>query len=197
MENLAKVLDAGKYWQKRWQDVKDDFWGDLKQHTLRALKKFLETSMEVQIQDLVGADHWEHNDYRRGYRNGYYYRHLDTSMGEARKIYLAKNQKEALSVFKTWSRKWRKLVPKAVKYIEEDYEYLVPFLNEPVEYRIKIRTTNAIERMFREVRRRIRPMNCFENCSSVERIIFSVFNRFNGVWENDAHLEARHFYQEK
>jgi len=43
--------------------------------------------------------------------------------------------------------------------------------------------------MFREVRRRTRSMNCFENRDSAERIIFAVFYRFNGIWENGAHLE--------
>jgi len=82
MENVQKNYDVDKYWQERWCDVKNDFWGDLKQHALKALKRFLETSMEVQVQDLLGADRWEHNDYRKGFRNGYYHRNLKTSMGE-------------------------------------------------------------------------------------------------------------------
>jgi transposase-like protein len=46
----------------------------------------------------------------------------------------------------------------------------------------KLRTTNVIERCFVEVRRRTRPMVCFVNVQSVERIIFSIFNRFNREW---------------
>jgi transposase-like protein len=40
----------------------------------------------------------------------------------------------------------------------------------------------VIERCFVEVRRRTRPMVCFVNVQSVERIIFSIFNRFNLQW---------------
>ena len=47
----------------------------------------------------------------------------------------------------------------------------------------------SIERILREVRRIVRPINCFENRAGAERIIFAVFNRFNGIWENGAHLE--------
>jgi transposase-like protein len=48
----------------------------------------------------------------------------------------------------------------------------------------KLRTTNAIERCFREVRRRTRPMSCFQNTASVERILFALFYRMNRLWES-------------
>jgi transposase-like protein len=43
----------------------------------------------------------------------------------------------------------------------------------------KLRTTNVIERCFVEVGRRTRPMVCFVNVESVDRIIYSIFQRFN------------------
>lgn len=48
----------------------------------------------------------------------------------------------------------------------------------------KLRTTNIIERCFVEVRRRTRPMVCFVNVKSVDRIIYSIFQRFNLEWAN-------------
>jgi transposase-like protein len=39
--------------------------------------------------------------------------------------------------------------------------------------------TNAIERRFREVRRRTRPMGTFQDRPSVNRILFAVFLREN------------------
>ena len=45
-----------------------------------------------------------------------------------------------------------------------------------------LRTTNVIERCCVEVRRRTRPMVCVVNVQSVERIIFSIVNRFNLGW---------------
>ena len=47
----------------------------------------------------------------------------------------------------------------------------------------KLRTTNVIERCFVEVRRRTRPMVCFVNVESVDRIIYSIFQRFNLTWK--------------
>ena len=46
------------------------------------------------------------------------------------------------------------------------------------------RPTNAIERRFREVRRRTRPMGTFQDQTSMERILFAVFmheNRNQGL----------------
>ena len=42
----------------------------------------------------------------------------------------------------------------------------------------KLRPTNAIERCFVEVRGRTRSMRCCVNVQRVERIMFSIFNRF-------------------
>ncbi len=42
-----------------------------------------------------------------------------------------------------------------------------------------MRTTNAIERRFREVRRRTRPMGVFSDRTSMDRILFAVFTHEN------------------
>jgi transposase-like protein len=47
----------------------------------------------------------------------------------------------------------------------------------------KLRTTNMIERCFVEVRRRTRPLVCFVNVESVDRIIYFIFQRFNLEWK--------------
>jgi len=59
----------------------------------------------------------------------------------------------------------------------------------PKELWVKVRTTNIIERIFREVRRRTRPMSCFQNTESVERIIYAIFYRQNVLWMDDPLLE--------
>jgi len=53
----------------------------------------------------------------------------------------------------------------------------------PQAHRKAVRTTNAIERAFREVRRRTRPMTCFTNDASCERIIYAVVSHLNRNWE--------------
>lgn len=100
----------------------------------------------------------------------------------ARAIYNQEDRKSAKKAYKEWEGKWREKFPKVVECLEEDLEDLLSFYEEPKEYWKRLRTTNAIERVFREVRRRIRPMSCFQNRSSVERIIFAIFYRQNKIW---------------
>ena len=49
----------------------------------------------------------------------------------------------------------------------------------PSQRRKAVRTTNAIERRFREVRRRTRPMGTFQDRTSMDRILFAVFTHEN------------------
>ena len=74
-------------------------------------------------------------------------------------------------------------MPKAVECLEKDLDELLSFFDFPETHRSKIRTTNAIERVFAEVRRRIRTMSCFENRRSCERIIYAIFHYYNKKWE--------------
>lgn len=102
---------------------------------------------------------------------------------EAAAIYNAQSKQEAIRKFKIWKRKWLRVSQAAVNCLEKDMEHMLRFFDFPKEHRKKIRTTNAIERSFREVRRRVRTMSCFSNSASCDRIIFAIFNHLNKHWE--------------
>jgi transposase-like protein len=108
----------------------------------------------------------------------------DTCLAEAKFIYKKANKKEAVECFRSWENKWAKVYPRATKCLSCDIDSLLSFYDFPENLRSKIRTTNAIERSFREIRRRIRPMSCFENPKSCDRIIFGVISHLNKYWEN-------------
>lgn len=108
---------------------------------------------------------------------------------DARKIYNASTHREAVAAFKTLRNNWKSIAADAVNCLERDLDELLAFLTIPIkeQYRVfirrQIRTTNIIERSFREVRRRTRPMGCFTNYDSVSRIIYAIFNRLNSKWQ--------------
>ena len=102
---------------------------------------------------------------------------------QARRIYKAKNQQQALKEFKAWKKSWQRLCPKAVHCLEKDLEQMLAFLDCPKSHRIRVRTTNVIERTFREARRRIRVFSCFTNTKSSERILFAIFDYLNNRWK--------------
>lgn len=102
----------------------------------------------------------------------------------AKKIYLAGNRREAVKVFRGWKAHWWQSYPEAIHCLEKDLDELLNFLDCPAAHRIRIRTTNVIERSFREVRRRTRTISCFTNGSSVDRIIFGVMQHLNQSWKD-------------
>jgi transposase-like protein len=76
--------------------------------------------------------------------------------------------------------RWRQRYPAAVRCLWQDLDELLAFLvfDDPA-WRKAARTTNAIERRFREVKRRTRPMGVFSDRTSMERILFAVFSYEN------------------
>ncbi len=103
---------------------------------------------------------------------------------QARNIYLAPHRAAALNAFKTWKQTWQHRCPQAVACLEQDLEELLSFFDCPVAHRIKVRTTNAIERSFREVRRRTNVFSCFSNPASTERIIYAILTHLNQGWKD-------------
>jgi len=101
---------------------------------------------------------------------------------DAQAIYQAASRAAALGQARAFARRWRDAYPSLVTRLLRDLPELLAFFQCPRPLWRKLRTTNVIERCFVEVRRRTRPMVCFVNVQSVERIIFSIFNRFNLEW---------------
>jgi len=101
---------------------------------------------------------------------------------EAKLIYQAEHRTESIRRFREWKRRWQRVAPKAVACLECDLEELLAFFDCPKAHWKRLRTTNVIERLFVEVRRRIRTMCAFTTRSSCERILFSVFDRMNQHW---------------
>lgn len=119
-------------------------------------------------------------------------RHQEACLKEAKGVYQAPTRREAVARCRAWAAAWRGLAPKAVDCLERDLEELLPFLDCPQAHWPKVRTTNAIERAFREVRRRTKPMSCFQNPASVDRIIYGVIYHLNNAWKAKPLTEFTH-----
>jgi len=107
----------------------------------------------------------------------------DAVKTDAQAIYLADGYRQAQAAARAFCRRWRGDYPTMVKQLERDLPELLAFFRFPKHLWRKLRTTNIIERCFVEVRRRTRPMVCFVNVQSVDRIIYSIFQRFNLEWK--------------
>jgi putative transposase len=108
----------------------------------------------------------------------------DAVKADAQAIYLADGYRQAQQAARAFCRRWRREYPSMVRQLERDLPDLLAFFRFPRHLWRKLRTTNIIERCFVEVRRRTRPMVCFVNVQSVDRIIYSIFQRFNLEWKS-------------
>jgi putative transposase len=108
----------------------------------------------------------------------------DAVKQDAQAIYLAQSRTHAVAAFRLLRTRWRGAYGPMVRQLERDLPELLSVFAFPTHLRKKLRTTNVIERCFVEVRRRTRPMVCFVNVASVDRILYSIFQRFNLEWKN-------------
>jgi len=116
---------------------------------------------------------------------------------DLQRISHGKNRQAATQAYWSFCQKYRKAYPGAVKSLESEIDDLLSFYQVKLSTKErrglgakdlqraqmalwrKIRTTNLIERAFREVKRRTRPMGVFVNRNSMERILYAVFFHYN------------------
>jgi len=77
---------------------------------------------------------------------------------EMRSIFYSSSKEKALEFFATFKSKWEGQLPSAVKCLENSIEACLTFFNCPEEEWISLRTTNIIERLNKEFKRRTKPM---------------------------------------
>jgi len=83
-------------------------------------------------------------------------------------------EKRALTLIDRWARKWRSTYPKAVQCMEKDLDRLLLYLACPQEHHRAIRTSNHIERQFKEYRRRMRPMEIIPNQEAADKMLYAL-----------------------
>jgi transposase-like protein len=92
----------------------------------------------------------------------------------------AKTLPQARSAARRFANRWKATLPEAVRCLQNDLDDLLTcWRYNTLDQRKRVRTTNAIERRFREVRRRTRPMGVFQDRTSMDRILFAVFTHEN------------------
>lgn len=77
---------------------------------------------------------------------------------DLRSIFYAPSLESAKALFQEFRARWRHRVPSAVKCLESSIDSCLTFFRYPPEEWISLRTTNIIERLNKEFKRRTKPM---------------------------------------
>ena len=110
-------------------------------------------------------------------------------MRELKLMFTAGNRKEAVKIFKSWRSKWIIEAEAAVRCMDKNLAECLRYFDFDKSLWKSIRTTNILERAFREVRRRTRPMNLFPNEDSANRIFYGVTKNLNQNWKENPVIE--------
>ncbi|MBW7477829.1 IS256 family transposase, partial [Paenibacillus oenotherae] len=99
-------------------------------------------------------------------------------------IYNAPDHECALAAFDTFKSKWNKQYPKEVASWENQLSTLLAFYHYPAQIKAAIYTSNPIERMNKEIRKRLKPMNSLTNMDAAEKIVYLDTIAYNERFEN-------------
>lgn len=114
-------------------------------------------------------------------------------MAGASAIFAAQNRTEAIRRFNAWKTEWEVLAESTVTCLEKDLHECLTYMDFEKEVWKKIRTTNIIERTFREVRRRTRPMSIALPPHATERLFTGIAKNLNANWKESL-LESTQNY---
>jgi len=90
------------------------------------------------------------------------------------KIVYAESLDQANKAQRDFISKWKKLAPKVVVSLEEAGEELLTFYRFPKSQWKVLRTTNAIERLNGEFRRRVKTQSSLPDARAAERLLFGL-----------------------
>lgn len=122
----------------------------------------------------------------------HYQRNLLGMVGHARRkelaadlrgVFAAPDRQQALGIASTVAEKWReKGYPKVACHIEEHIEECLTCLAFPESHRRRIRTTNGLERLNQEIKRRTQVVRIFPNRESCLRLVSALAVEQSEEW---------------
>ena len=99
---------------------------------------------------------------------------LEEVKSDYHRIVYAESLEQANKAYREFTLKWKKLAPKVVVSLEEAGEELLTFYRFPNSQWKVLRTTNAIERLNGEFRRRVKTQSSLPDARAAERLLFGL-----------------------
>jgi putative transposase len=100
-----------------------------------------------------------------------------------RQAFLQPDQDGARKVWRTMADQFRDRWPKLARLLDESEHDVLAYLSFPAQHRAKLHSTNALERLNKEVKRRADVVGIFPSESSILRLIGAVLLEANDEWQ--------------
>jgi putative transposase len=105
----------------------------------------------------------------------------EVAMG-LREVFAAPARTQALTVAQQLAGQWRSAHPRAAEMLEEELEDCLSCLTFPLEHQVRIRTTNGMERLSQELKRRTRVVRIFPNREACLRLVAALAMEQSDEW---------------
>jgi len=102
---------------------------------------------------------------------------------DLRSIFYASSKKKADAFYKVFEKKWEKEIPSAFKSLETNIETALTFMSFPEAEWLSLRTTNPIERLNKEFKRRTKTMEIVAGEKSCYSLLAVVSIRMEAYWK--------------
>ncbi|MBW1941474.1 MAG: IS256 family transposase [Deltaproteobacteria bacterium] len=104
---------------------------------------------------------------------------------DMRSIFYASSKKKAMEFFDIFKERWQRDLPSAVKCLENSLEACLTFFICPDEEWISMRTTNIIERLNKEFKRRTKPMEIVAGENSCYTLLAFICLKMELHWKSN------------
>jgi putative transposase len=114
--------------------------------------------------------------------------------GDIRRVFDADEPAEAERRLREVVTRYRKTAPQLAVWLEENVPEALTVLRIPAAHRRRLRTTNGLERLNKEIKRRTRVATLFPNEASLLRLASAVLSEISDDWETERaylNMEAR------
>lgn len=102
---------------------------------------------------------------------------------DIRKLYEAVDLESAKKTRIQIMNEYEDKAPKAVSLLDEAFDDITAVLILPLRYRKRLRTTNGVERLNEEIRRRERVIRIFPNEASMTRLMGALLMEQSEKWQ--------------
>jgi putative transposase len=106
----------------------------------------------------------------------------DDCLRELRWLYDRRNLAEARTDLAAWFTKWQAKYPKLTLWVEESIEETLSFYEFPLEHHKHIKSTNMLERLNEEIKRRTHVVRIFPNAEACLRLIRALAAEIDEDW---------------
>ena len=105
--------------------------------------------------------------------------------GDLRRVFDADEPAEAERRLRDVVARYQKTAPQLAAWLEENVPEALTVLRVPAAHRRRLRTTNGLERLNKEIKRRTRVATLFPNEASLLRLASAVLSEISDDWETE------------